>query len=205
MFPVVQLIFGTTIFVLFLIVVSSFKCFLDLVTPFIKDFFKLRDHFLIWRPCSTLVFDLIVPFSVILIESYVRLETFQGFSKLVGELIKDRNEFFFLFILALTPVCNIKFIDERLVDLVDDGVQRCNSLLRYLTKQYLIVILAVGVYRLSWWKSPEKIQSLPFKFYFFTVSYKKFLVTPMFNYISGVGDLVWNLIVNKYSASSISF
>jgi hypothetical protein len=80
LFPVVQLILWSAIFVLFLIIVSSFKCFLDLVTPFIKDFFKLWDHFLVWRPCSSLVFDLIVPFPVVLIESNVWLKTFQGFS-----------------------------------------------------------------------------------------------------------------------------
>ena len=41
LFPVVQLIFWSAIFVLFLIIVCSFKCFLNLVTPFIKDFFEL--------------------------------------------------------------------------------------------------------------------------------------------------------------------
>jgi hypothetical protein len=110
-----------------------------------------------------------------------------------------------LFIFALAPVSNIKFVNKRLVDLVDDGVQRCNCVLRYLSKQNLIIILSVGIYRLSWWKCPEKIHSLSFKFYFFTVSYKKFLVIPMLNNISGVSDLVWNLIINKYSAGSISF
>lgn len=190
---------------MFLFIVSSFKSFLNLVTPFIKDSFELRNHFLIWRPCRTLVFNFIIPFSVILIESNVGLKTFQCFSKLISELIKDRYEFFFLFIFALAPVRNIKSVNERFVDLVNDRIQRCNCIFRYLTKQYLIIILTVRVYGLACWKCPEEIHSLSFKFNFFTVSYKKFLVTSMFNNISRVSDLVWNLIINKYSAGSISF
>jgi hypothetical protein len=188
-----------------LFIVSSFKCFLNLIAPFIKDSFKLRNHLLIWRPVGALVFDLIIPLSVVLFKSDVRLETFQCFSQLISKLVEDRYEFFFLLIFALTPVSNIKSIDERFVNLVDDGVQRCNRMLRYLTKQYFIVILAVRVYWFTLWKCPEEIHSLSFKFNFFTVSYKKFLVTALFYNFSRVSDLVWDLIVYKNSACSISF
>lgn len=205
MLPVIKFIFWSAFFALFLLIVSSFKCFLNLITPFIKDSFELRNHLLIWRPCSALVFDFIVPLSVVLFKSNVRLETFQCFSQLISKLVEDRYEFFFLFILALTPVRNIKSIDERFVNLVDDGVQRCNRMLRYLTKQYFIVVLAVRVYRFTLGKCPKEIHSLSFKLNFFTVSYKKFLVTALFNNLSRVSDLVWNLIVYKNSACSISF
>ena len=134
LFPIVKLIFRSTVLVLFLLTISSFKSILNFITPVIEDFFKLINHLLIWRPVIVCIFKLIIPFSIILFESDIRLETFQCLSELISELIEDRCEFFLLIILTLTPVFRSKSINEGFVHLVYNSVQRCNGVFWNLPK-----------------------------------------------------------------------
>jgi len=91
------------------------------------------------------VLGLVFVFLVILVEGDAGHETAESLTKLVGELVEDMEELLLLFILALVPVSRLKLVDERLEDIIDDGVQSGNRVLGDLTEEDLIVRLGLWV------------------------------------------------------------
>ena len=129
LFPVVELLSWISLFIL-LFSIGSFKSILDLFAPIVEDFLEIRDHLCIWSLATSMnVLDLIFPFWRIWIKSDVALETFQGLLELIGELVEERCELLLLLFLTDTPVCDFEMVDEWLVDLVDDRVERGDRVL----------------------------------------------------------------------------
>ena len=129
----------SNILVVLLLSISFFKCVKNLVTPVVEDLLELRKH-LSWVFPAMLVLCLVFPLSVIWFEGDVLSETLQGFSQLAGELVENLGELSLLFVWTLVPVLDLEALDEWLVDLVDDSVQRGDGVLGDLSEQNIIVV-----------------------------------------------------------------
>jgi hypothetical protein len=123
LFPEVELLLGTRIFIVFSlsIIVSAFKRPLDLLAPLVEDLLEIVDH--CWIRNFGSVLGLVLPFPIELLERDVGLEALESLPELNGELLEDRVELFLLLVLADTPRLVVHPVDQRFVNLVDDGVQ----------------------------------------------------------------------------------
>ena len=137
--PVVELVLWTIFLSVLLLSISSFEGFRDLFRPLIEDFLEVSDHLVVER--SVVAVDILgfsLPSAVVLLKVDVVLKGLQGLSELVGELIKDGRELLLVLFVTETPL--IMSINERLVNLVDDSIERSDGMLRNLTKQDIVVI-----------------------------------------------------------------
>jgi hypothetical protein len=137
--PVVEFSLWSSFLVVLSFGIGTVKILLDFVTPLVEDSLELLKH--LWVDLGGSVgLGVILPSSIILFKTDVVLERFKSFFKLVGKLIEDREELLLLVIFDLFPVVFIKLVNKWLVDLVDDGVQRSDSVFGDLTEKNIIVI-----------------------------------------------------------------
>lgn len=140
LFPVIELVFWAGISLVFLHLLSTFKSEGDLLAPLFEDSLKVVEHILVDCLGGVNVLGLVLPLLVVSLQLDVVSETLESLLELIGELIEDRLKLLLLLSLTDTPLLDVKPFNEWLVDLVDDGVQRCNGVLRNLSKQHFIVI-----------------------------------------------------------------
>ena len=155
-----------------------------------------------------LVLCLVFPLSVIWFEGDVLSETLQGFSELAGELIENLGELSLLLLWALVPVLDLKALDEWLVDLVDNSVQRGDGVLGDLSEQNVVVVSSSfgDVFLAIWISGTDKVESFALELDLLAVRHNEFFVlTLRVNDFSRLRDLVWSLVVNEDSCGTDAF
>ena len=70
-------------------------------------------------------------------------------------------------------------------------------MLRNLTKQYFLVVLAVRVDRLARFRHSDEVAPLPFELHLFTVGYEELFGTAIILDFTTIGYFVLGLMVNK--------
>jgi hypothetical protein len=91
--------------------------------------------------------------------------------ELLRELLEDDAEVPFLFGFANTPVLRRKLLNQRLVDVVDECVQRLYRILVYFTKQALCIILLLLVDWHAWWEASQEVATFALQLQAVAVSY----------------------------------
>jgi hypothetical protein len=88
-------------------------------------------------------------------------------------------------------------INHWLVDIVDNGVERGNCVLRNLTEQDIIVVGALLVDSLVVGRVSKEVNTFALELDFFTIGDLEFLVATGVDDLARLGDLVGGLIVNE--------
>jgi len=136
--PVVELVLGTIILAVFLLSISALESFRDLLRPLIEDLLELIDHLIVESSVVVDILGLLLPLAVVLLKVDVVLKGLQGLSEFVSELVEDSGELLLVLIVTETPL--IMSINQWFVDLIDNGVEGSNGMLRDLTEQDIVVI-----------------------------------------------------------------
>jgi hypothetical protein len=162
--PVVKLLLRSIILAdLVLLVVSSLEGIEDLGAPVVEDLLEVvhhvtRDFHVAVSLCNVLCN--ILELRVVLLKLDGVVVALQSFSKLDSELVEDSGELLLLVTWAFVPVTLAKVLDERLVDLVDDRVERCNGMLRDLTENDVTVGGSLtDVLHAVWVGSSDKVET----------------------------------------------
>ena len=142
------------------------------------------------------VLGFVFPLSWILFQVDVLGKTLERFLQLVGKLVEVRCELLLLVLLAFTPVIVRKLVDKRFEDQVDDGVQGIYGVFADLTKKHLVVT-AVGLNDFLALGVSEEVTTFAIEFDLLTVGDEELLRIVEILDISGLVDLVRNLIVHK--------
>jgi len=136
--PVVELVLGTIILAVFLLSISALESFRDLLRPLIEDLLELIDHLIVESSVVVDILGLLLPLAVVLLKVDVVLKGLQGLSEFVSELVEHSGELLLVLIVTETPL--IMSINQWFVDLIDNGVEGSNGMLRDLTEQDIVVI-----------------------------------------------------------------
>ena len=97
------------------------------------------------------------------------------------------------------------FVDEGLVDLVDDSIQRGHCVFRDLTEKNIVVVLTIGVHCFTLWCSSKEVYSLSSKLDFLTIGDMELFLSSDVQEFTRFGDLVACLVVNKDSGRPVTF
>ena len=128
--PVVELVLWTIILSVLLLSISSLESIGDLLRPLIEDLLEFGNHLVVDLPVVAVnILGFGLPLAVVLLKIDVVLKRLQGLSEFVGELVKDGGELLLVLFVALSPLIILNSINERLVDLVDDSIERGNGVL----------------------------------------------------------------------------
>lgn len=141
--PVVDLLAGTGVLVVLLLGVSLLKGGLDLVGPLFEGLKEVADHLGVdvLGGVDGLRF-LALPLLVEGVEHDVALERLESLDELLSELVEGLAELFLLFGFTMSPVTDFELVDQGFVNVVDDSVQRSDRVLRDLSEEDLVVVLA---------------------------------------------------------------
>jgi hypothetical protein len=173
---------------------------LDLFVPAVKEFLKLVNHLGVDGSRVVDSLDFGVPSSVVLIQLDVVSKTLESVFEFLGELVEHLVELLLLLVITGAPLDLLEVVDQGLVDLVDDGVQRCNGVLRDLSIENLVVVSSLSA---DWLvgvnASSKEVDSLSKKLFSGSIGDEEILTSALVNNISRIRDLVVSLVVNEYS------
>ena len=139
-----------------------------------------------------------------MLESDVGLQTLQSFFQLDSEFLKDRVELFLLLVFADAPSGVVEAVDEWLVDLVDDGVERGDHVLRDLTEQDLIVGGGVQVHCPTCRRGTEEVHTFALELDLLAVSHEELFMTAEILDFTRLRDLVLGLVVDEDSRGTLA-
>lgn len=202
MLPVVELVLWTIILAVLLLSISALESFRDLLRPLIEDLLELIDHLIVESSVVVDVLGFLLPFTVVLLKVDVVLKGLQGLSELVSELVEDSGELLLVLVVAETPL--IMSINQWFVDLVDNGVEGSNGMLRDLTEQDIIVI---GTLLVDWsviGSVSKEVNTFTLELNLLTISDLELLVASGLYNLAGLGDLVWGLMVDENSRGTFT-
>ena len=81
----------------------------------------------------------------------------------LGESVKGLHELLLLLGFASTPVVRVEFVDQGLVDVVDDRVQSEDGVFADFTKEHLVVVGGRSGDGSAWWHSAtHEVNTLAF-------------------------------------------
>lgn len=198
--PVKQLLHWTGVLLVLHLRLGSLEGLLDLFVPAVKEFLKLVNHLGVDGSRVVDSLDFGVPSSVVLIQLDVVSKTLESVFEFLGELVEHLVELLLLLVITGAPLDLLEVVDQGLVDLVDDGVQRCNGVLRDLSIENLVVVSSLSA---DWLvgvnASSKEVDSLSKKLFSGSIGDEEILTSALVNNISRIRDLVVSLVVNEYS------
>lgn len=98
----------------------------------------------------------------------VRLKRSECLLHVFSKLVKGLDVLFLLVLLTYSPVSRFEFLNEWLVDVVDDGVESSDSLVTDLSEEHFIVVLTRAVDRLARRGASHEVDALATEFLLFT-------------------------------------
>jgi len=173
---------------------------LNLFVPAIEKSLKLVNHLGVDGSGVVDRLDFGVPGSVVLLQLDVVSQTLESVLEFLSEPVEHLVKLLLLFVITRSPLDSLKVVDQGLVDLVDDGVQRCNGVLRDFSIENLVVVGSlstdwlVGVNACS-----KEVNSLSKKLFSGSIGDEEILTSALVNNISRIGDLMVSLVVNENS------
>jgi len=148
------------VFVVVLLGVSSIEGCLNGGTPLVEDHLEVVDHILVGSLVGVNVLGFVLPVRVEGSEIDVVRQRLQSLSQLTREAVEDRGELSLLLIVTLAPLDAGESLHDGFVNLVNNGVERCDRVLRHLTKKDLVVVGSTGVHSLAWSNSSDEVDTL---------------------------------------------
>lgn len=198
--PVKQLLHWAGVLLILHFRLSSLKRLLNLFVPAIEKSLELVNHLGVDGSRVVDRLDLGVPGSVVLLQLDVVSKTLESVLEFLGELVEHLVELLSLLVITGAPLNGVEVVDQGLVDLVDDGVQRCNGVLRDFSVENLVVVSSLSIDWLVGVNACSKeVNSLSKKLFSGSVSDEEILTSALVNDISRLRDLVVSLVVNKNS------
>ena len=171
LFPVLELLAGAGLFVLFLLLFSLVEGLFDLLAPLGEDSGEVRDHSRVQVLDRVDVLGVLLPLGGVGLENNVALEGAEGLLHFLSELVESVEELALLVVLADAPIGRLELVDKRLVDIVDHSVKSDHGVLTDLTKKNFVVVLALGVNRFAGRSASHEVNTLAAELFF--LAYKK--------------------------------
>ena len=167
LFPVLELLAGTSLFVLLPLSLGFFESLLNLLGPLSEHLFEVIEHVYVEiLGVGKRVLHVLLVFGVIGLQGDVLSEGEDGFTDLLGETFESLHELLPLLGLTAAPVGAIELVDQWLVDAVDDVVEGKHGVLANLAEQNFVVVGTGRADGLARGRAPHKVDSLAFELVF---------------------------------------